>query len=504
MTLIPALSDGASASLIPLLPAPFQPFICDDQVFAVSRTAPYDVDHPEADKNIVYAANILQDTPDYRGLIRRWFALLRTGGRLLIEVPHAFLCERELALPSQLHPDRRRLYTPATLLGEIEEALEPNSYRVRLLCDYDDGYDYASETGSGASGSGQSILTVVERIEPPKWTLATGEVAFGPAPDFQFEPARTRREIVALRERRKVVILKLDHLGDFIMGVPALENARAAFADAEITLVVGSWNDTLARDLGLFEHVLGFDAFPRNSSEEKVDLGARAGAFEALLVDHYDLAIDLRTDPDTRFFLRHLDADVRAGLGTRVQFPFLDIFLPIDGTRHGFEAASEQLIEHSSYAVVAPCRRTGYRIAYDADPVETTSPVQGHPVYGPYIHLGPGEYLYIPKLEIAGDGASLLYLDVACNQVPVAHALASTDNIPQLRFIVEESGASFEFRIAPVEGERLPSFSFYGGRLLKRGASSVLHQSEYLSLLVDLVKMRADEFGLLREDAILP
>ncbi len=499
---VPASVPAAPIHARPI-PAPFEPFVGDDAIFVVPHGAPVAAGGADASENVVQVANILQDVPDYRSLIRGWFALLRIGGRLLIEVPHAFLCERQLALPSRTHPDRRRLYTPAALLGEIEEALEPNSYRIRLLCDHDDGYDYGAGDDDEPSAGGQSILAVVERIAQPEWHVATGEVGSGPPPDFSFGPEHTRREAVALARRRHIVILKLDHLGDFIMGLPALEKARAVFADAQITLVVGTWNEAMARDLGLFETVVGFDAFPRNSSEEKVNLGARAAAFETLLVGHFDLAIDLRTDPDTRFLLRHLVADVRAGMGTRAQFPFLDIFLPIDGSRHGFEAASEQLIDHSVHTVLAPCRRTAYRIAHDVDS-DTGAAAPAHLVYGPYFELVPGEYLYIPKLEIEGEGGSLLSVDVACDEVTLAHALASADRLPHLSFVVEERSVRFEFRIGPVKGQPLPSFSFYGGRLLKRGASSVLHQSEYLSLLIELVRMRTDVFGLLWEDAALP
>ncbi len=493
------MMPDSSTSALPL-PEPFQAFVGSDRPLVIPRGAPTMADRPAESENVVHAAWILQDVPDYRGLLRQWFGLLRIGGRLLIEVPHAFLCERELALPSQAHPERRRLYTPATLLGEIEEALEPNSYRIRLLRDHDDGYDYGADGEDEPPMGGQSILAVIERIERPEWCVSTGEVPAAPGPDFQFEPPRTRREIVALAKRRHIVILKLDHLGDFIMGVPALEKARAVFADADITLVVGTWNEAMARDLDLFEHVVGFDAFPRNSTEEKVDLAARIAAFEALLPGHYDLAIDLRSDGDTRFFLRHLVADVRAGLGTRVQFPFLDIFLPIDSSRHGFEAAAEHKIDHHGHTVMPPGRRSHYRLFYDADPIEPETLGMVYFVYGPYVHLSPGEYLYIPELEIDGDGTMLLHLDVACDEKSMGSALATSVHIPQFRFVVEEPGARFEFRIASLPDRPAPSFSFYGGRLLKRGASSVLHQSEYLSLLIELVRMRTDRFGLLRQD----
>src|ERR1700694_853439 len=47
--------------------------------------------------------------------------------------------------------------------------------------------------------------------------------------------------------RRRVLVLKLDHRGDFLIGLPALEMLRATFADDHITLVCGSWNAATAR-----------------------------------------------------------------------------------------------------------------------------------------------------------------------------------------------------------------------------------------------------------------
>lgn len=477
-----------------LLPQPLLPFVGGDSLFAVPVAAPLCGQARKASEGLVHAANILQDATDYRGLIQAWFALLRVGGRLMIEVPHGFLCERELALPSRNHPQRRRIYSPATLMAELEEALAPNSYRVRLLCDHDEGYNYASKEELGGA---QSILTVIERIEPPEWELDTGEVVGDKSPDFSFEAPRTRRERVVLATRQRIILLKLDHLGDFIMGVPALEKVRAAFQDAEITLVVGGWNLAMANDLRLFDHVIAFDAFPRNSSEEKVNLDDRVADFEAMFTREYDLAIDLRADSDTRFFLRGLRASLRAGLGTRAQFPFLDIFLPIDFSRHGFEAVSETKLDRAGHAAVLPCRRTPWRLTYKA---ETVYPTDRCLVYGPYLKLLPGEYLYIPEIEIEEDGDRVLELDIACDEKRVVHCLASATSTPQFQFVVTKPDTKFEFRIFSNAERRTPSFSYYGGRLLRRGASSVLHQSEYLSLLVDLVTMRTDRFGLLRED----
>lgn len=478
------------------LPPSIHPFLGEgDTILAIDR-ASLGFNAADAESQaFIFAPDILQDQPDYRGLLQSWFGMLRIGGRLAIRVPHAFLCERELALPSRTHAQRRRLYSPATLASEVEEALVPNSYRIRLLCDDDAGYDYALEQERVGA---QSILMVLERIASPAWPVESGEVEAAAPPDFAFEPARTRREIVALAPRRRIVILKLDHLGDFIMGIPALEKARAMFSDADITLVVGSWNAAMARDLDVADTVLAFDAFPRNSSEETVDLPGRRGDFERLLTADYDLAIDLRTDSDTRFFLRSVRAGLRAGIGTRSQFDFLDIFLPIDGTRHGFEAVSDQRIGHQGFSGTLGCRSSAHRIAFDPGRRKGDSQHGDCLMFGPYIRLEAGDYIYEPFIDIEGDGGDLLSFDVACGMVSVTQALGSSISIPRLRFTVDTPSKPVEFRIMALPDRPAPAFSFYGGRLLRRGASSVLHQSEYLSLLIDLIAMRTDQFGVLQ------
>jgi len=475
------------------LPRAALPFLGDDSVTIVGGDLAADARTTVRDASFLYAPALLQDAVDYRSLLRHWHAMLRVGGRLTIEVPHGHL-ERSLALPVKDAPTRKRIYTPASLLAEIEEALEPNSYRIRLLCDDDGGYDYDAKT---ATGHGQSIVLVLERLAVPDWIPDAGEALPGPPPAFAFEPARTRREIVALAPRQRVIILKLDHLGDFIMGIPALRKARAAFADAELTLVVGSWNVQIARDLGLFENVVGFDAFPRNSTEEKVDLAARISDFKRLMPADYDLAIDLRTDLDTRFFLQHLKAGVRAGLGTRAQFDFLDIFLPVDGSRHDSEVAWVKYFEHVQFVAAEPCKRSHFRLSYDP---RNGAEFDGYFAWGPYVALQPGEYIYKPRFDIDRK-ADILFFDVALDMEQVTYAVGTGESSPSLQFRVWKPDTKAEFRICAAPGEPAPAFSFYGGDLYRRGASSVLHQSEYLALLIELVTMRTGHFGLLREEA---
>ena len=447
-------------------------------------------------KDSVLSAYRLQDVADYRGAIRGWFELVRPGGTLVIVVPHAFLYERGMTLPSRWDRRQRRLYTPASLLLEVEEALVPNSYRVRCLEDADTGFDYSLDPQTEPTASAD-LLLVLERIEAPSWSLGLAEdpeQVRGDAPDYEFERPRTRIQSDMRRLHGRILIMKLDHLGDFIMGISALERARAIFAESHITLLVGSWNVDMAASLGVADEVIAFDAFPRNSTEEAADVNAMLGMFRAAVKATYDLAVDLRTDTDTRILLREVSAPIKAGIGTRSQFPFIDIFLPLDFNRNEPETAREERLNHHAFASQGAVKRGEHRMFSDKDAVQRDCAI----VWGPYHRLRPGQYVFEPWLELGTNShGGLLRLDIGLDQHRVADLFVSSQAPFRLSFQVERPGTEYEFRIWAVDDAPSIDFSFFGGRLLRQGAESVLHQSEYLRLLIELVAMRVARNGML-------
>jgi glycosyltransferase involved in cell wall biosynthesis/ADP-heptose:LPS heptosyltransferase len=116
-------------------------------------------------------------------------------------------------------------------------------------------------------------------------------------------------------ERKRVLVQKLDHRGDFILALPAMSKLRARYPDASLEALVGSWNEEMARDCGLFDqvHVLNFF---RSASAEAASLveGELAGLVQRL--GHFDMALDLRRQADTRFILTRIDAPLRVAYET--------------------------------------------------------------------------------------------------------------------------------------------------------------------------------------------
>ncbi len=404
---------------------------------------------------------------------------MRPGGHLVVTVPAI----NSLASKKRSTSKIQNSYTPESLLAALEQSLGGDSFTLRHL---------------SLSNDHDEVIAVVKKSEfvrPSNADSPSADVGEAVLIDRDFEPRRTRLETMVPRAVDRILLLKLDHLGDFIMGMPALQLVRRKFPNAHLTLVVGSWNERLARESGVADEIILFDAFPRNSSLETVDLAGRASAFAKAIDAAYDLAIDLRTDPDTRFFLKHVDASVRAGLGTRAQFPFLDIFLPIDLSRHEPETAREDIINPGAFSAQSFCSRTPFRIHCALSDVSSRL---GAVVWGPYLRLAPGRYFFEPYIDFDEPHDGFLLVDVAFNCERHIAKTISARSDPKISFQVSEAKTLFEFRIFEPEQGAPMGFNFYGGRLVREGANSVLHQSEYQLLLIELVSMRIEQ-GLLTE-----
>lgn len=126
---------------------------------------------PDGWADAIHASHVLEHLEDPRAYLREWHRALRVGGVMLIFVPHAFLYERRLSVPpSRWSPEHLFSVTPASLLGLIESALKPNTYRVRHLADEDLGYDYDLPIDQHPVGA-LEISLVLEKIQPPAWNV---------------------------------------------------------------------------------------------------------------------------------------------------------------------------------------------------------------------------------------------------------------------------------------------------------------------------------------------
>ncbi|HET6306520.1 MAG TPA: glycosyltransferase family 9 protein [Rhodopila sp.] len=141
--------------------------------------------------------------------------------------------------------------------------------------------------------------------------------------------------LFAPEEIKRILVVKLDHIGDFITALPAIRRLKALFPAARITVLAGPASRSLAALEPAIDEFIPFAFFHARSQ-----LGERALATEdyaelarQLRPYRFDLAVDLRKHLSTRDVLKHAGARFLAGFDYLGQFPYLDIALDWDGDR---------------------------------------------------------------------------------------------------------------------------------------------------------------------------
>jgi len=105
----------------------------------------------------------------------------------------------------------------------------------------------------------------------------------------------------------KIIIVKLDHIGDVVLSIPALRKIRQLLPDAQIDILCGPWAKELLERLPEIDKVFTHEFFNVQSGlgylEEKEN---REAMIRRLQQEKYDLAVNLRKFPDTRELTPHL------------------------------------------------------------------------------------------------------------------------------------------------------------------------------------------------------
>lgn len=119
---------------------------------------------PDNSQDYVFSSHTLEHMEDPFRVIREWRRVVKPQGHIITIVPHRDLYEKRFNPPSIFNPDHKRFYTPAGLLREFEQALPPNSFRVRHLQDNDKGHDYSQLADEHSKGCYEIELVIQKRI----------------------------------------------------------------------------------------------------------------------------------------------------------------------------------------------------------------------------------------------------------------------------------------------------------------------------------------------------
>ena len=141
---------------------------------------------------------------------------------------------------------------------------------------------------------------------------------------------------------RRILIIKLDHIGDCITALPALHRLKYHFPAARISVLAARATLAIWRSEPLIDEAIEFNLFHARSGSGKLEVTEQQmqDLGEQLRPKKFDLAIDLRKQPDTRHLLRYSGASILVGFDHQGRFPWLDVALEWDEdvplrTKHG-------------------------------------------------------------------------------------------------------------------------------------------------------------------------
>jgi ADP-heptose:LPS heptosyltransferase len=128
----------------------------------------------------------------------------------------------------------------------------------------------------------------------------------------------------------RILILKLDHIGDMLLGMRAFREIRNAWPGAGITLVCSPANASFAAKLEIADNIVACRFFEDRSHIQRPPNGVLLQRFRDLRLPAFDIAIDLRFGDETRFLLDHVEARFVCGFFTKNIDRKLDVSVRIE------------------------------------------------------------------------------------------------------------------------------------------------------------------------------
>ena len=93
----------------------------------------------------------------------------------------------------------------------------------------------------------------------------------------------------------KILVIKLDHLGDVITSLPAVDSIRKRFPDSNISFVAGSWSKGIVENHPNIDTVYVYNS-KRFAGGQKTTLFERIKILQMIFQKKYDLIVGLRDD----------------------------------------------------------------------------------------------------------------------------------------------------------------------------------------------------------------
>jgi ADP-heptose:LPS heptosyltransferase len=128
--------------------------------------------------------------------------------------------------------------------------------------------------------------------------------------------ARPVRPRTPPQDVRKILLFRLERIGDLLMVLPAIADLRAAFPAAAIDLVVGSWNAQIASAVRGIDRVRQLDPSWLARGSAGASLPAMLREVASWRGEHYDLALNFEPDIRSNLLIAAAGATWTAGYGS--------------------------------------------------------------------------------------------------------------------------------------------------------------------------------------------
>ena len=115
----------------------------------------------------------------------------------------------------------------------------------------------------------------------------------------------------------KILLIRLDHIGDILMTTPALRALRTAYPKAEIHLLVKEVTSEVLELNPNIDRIITFNAPWTIAKGKKATLGKIIHLISCLRKEKYDCVIDFRADPREALLSLFTGAPYRLGYGGR-------------------------------------------------------------------------------------------------------------------------------------------------------------------------------------------
>ncbi len=209
----------------------------------------------------------------------------------------------------------------------------------------------------------------------------------------------------------RILLLRLERIGDLLMTLPAIAELRQLVPDADIDLVVGSWNSAIARAVPGLSRVITLDAAWLAREGGGLELPALFTATREWRARRYDMAINFEPDVRSNLLLAMARAKWTSGYRSGGGGALLDVALDYDVALHTSDNA-RRLVLHTLGSTSATTTAGSSRLELPPDARDHAARLlarAGSPIVG--VHASGGRAVKQWPLERFAEVARRLITD---------------------------------------------------------------------------------------------